>query len=247
MIEVTALRKVYRGKEDVVAVDEVSFRAERGEIFGLLGPNGAGKTTTLRMIATMLRPTSGTVKVDGVDAVADPPEVRGRIGFLSSNTGLYERHSPRELLETFGALHGLRGQALKRRIDELIQTFHMESFADRYCGLLSTGQRQKASIARALVHDPPVLVFDEPTSGLDVLVAHTLVEQIAALRADSRTIVLSSHIMPEVERLCDRVAVIHQGKIRASGSQAELLTQTGAESLEQAFFALVQPKSEEAA
>jgi sodium transport system ATP-binding protein len=237
VIQVKNLRKVYPGP--VEAVKDVSFEASPGEIFGLLGPNGAGKTTTLRILATMLRPTAGSVWVDGVDVSEDPSEVRRRIGFLSSSTGLYERHTPRETLETFGLLYGLEQSALTKRIEELLETFAMGSFADRACGLLSTGQKQKTSIARALICDPPVLIFDEPTSGLDVLVARTLIEQIDALRDGRRTIVLSSHVMPEVERLCDRAAIVHEGRILEQGTLAEINAAAGVERIEDAFFALI--------
>jgi sodium transport system ATP-binding protein len=237
VIEVQNLRKVYPGP--VQAVVDVSFTARPGEIFGLLGPNGAGKTTTLRILATMLRPTSGTARVDGVDVTEDPSEVRRRIGFLSSSTGLYERHTPREILETFGLLYGLSSEAVANRIEELVETFTMAPFADRACGLLSTGQRQKTSIARALICDPPVLIFDEPTSGLDVLVARTLIEQIDALRDARRTIVLSSHVMPEVERLCDRAAIVHEGRILEQGTLVEINAAAGVDRIEDAFFALI--------
>lgn len=237
MIEVHHLRKVYPGPVEAVA--DVTFQAHPGEIFGLLGPNGAGKTTTLRILATMLRPSGGWAKVDGIDVTEDPPEVRRRIGFLSGSTGLYERHTPREILETFGLLNGLKGAALARRIDELLETFDMGAFAERACGLLSTGQKQKTSIARALISDPPVLIFDEPTSGLDVLVARTLVAQIAALKADRRTIVLSSHVMPEVEALCDRAAIVYQGRVLEQGTLAEINAAAGVERIEDAFFALI--------
>jgi len=239
VIEVSGLRKVYQGATDVVAVDDVSFTAQSGQIFGLLGPNGAGKTTTLRIISTVLRPTSGEVRVDGVSAREDPQGVRRRIGFLSASTALYERLTPRETLTYFGRLHGLGEEALASRIDELAQRLEMGGFVDRHCGLLSTGQKQKVSVARALIHDPPVLVFDEPTSGLDVLVARTLLQQIEALRDARRTIILSTHIMQEAERLCDALAVIHRGRIQAQGTRASLLEATGEPSLEDAFFTLV--------
>ncbi|RMG12115.1 MAG: ATP-binding cassette domain-containing protein [Planctomycetota bacterium] len=244
MIEVAALRKVYPGDPPVVAVDEVSFTARPGQIFGLLGPNGAGKTTTLRIVSTILRPSGGSVRVDGVSVTEDPRAVRRRIGFLSAGTALYERLSPREHLDYFGRLCGLDSAAIRERTDALADALAMESFLDRPCGLLSTGQKQKTSIARALVHDPPVLVFDEPTAGLDVLVARALVERIEGLRDARRTIVLSTHIMSEAERLCDVVAVIHRGRILAEGSVANLLDRAGAPNLEEAFFALVRAAEE---
>ena len=240
MIEVTGLRKVYRGAVEVVAVEDVSFTAKAGQIFGLLGPNGAGKTTTLRIIATVLKATSGDVQVAGVSAKDDPQRVRQQIGFLSASTGLYDRLTARELIAYFGQLNGLGEDTLDARIDELSDMLEIGPFLDRPCGLLSTGQKQKVSIARALVHDPPVLIFDEPTSGLDVLVARTLIQRIEALRDARRTIILSTHIMTEAERLCDEVAIIHQGRIRAKGTLDDLRGEAGCETLEDAFFALIE-------
>ncbi|MDC3378737.1 ATP-binding cassette domain-containing protein [Planctomycetota bacterium] len=239
MIEVEHLHKVYTGgaAEPVVAIEDVSFSARPGTIFGLLGPNGVGKTTTLRIIATVLTATSGIVRVDGADARTDPLEVRRRIGFLSTSTGLYERLNPRELLRYFGQLHGMEPARLEQRIEELVDTFEIGPFADRLCGVLSTGQKQRTSIARALLHDPPVVIFDEPTSGLDVVGARALVQRIASLKDARRTILLSTHIMHEAERLCDEVAILHKGRVKAAGSVAELKERTGTTNLEDAFFA----------
>ncbi len=239
MIEVEGLRKVYDAREPVVAVDDVSFTAQPGRIFGLLGPNGAGKTSTLRVLSTALRPTAGRVTVAGASVTEDPQAVRARIGFLSASTGLYERLTPRELLRTFGGLHGLSEDVLEERIEALLDDLDLRPFADRACGLLSTGNKQKVSIARTLVHDPVVLILDEPTSGLDVLVARALVARIAALRAEHRTILLSTHRLHEAERLCDDVAVIHQGRILARGSREEVCAAAGHQRLEDAFFALI--------
>ena len=240
MIVVDDLRKTYGvGRDQVHALRGLSFRAEPGTIFGLLGPNGAGKTTALRIIATVLQPTQGRVTVCGRSTRDDPAAVRRQIGFLSASTGLYERLTPRELLRYFGQLHGMSADALEARIEDLVQTLDMRGFADRACGLLSSGQKQKTSIARAIVHDPPVLVFDEPTATLDVLVARALLARIADLRDASRTILLSTHILLEAERLCDRVAIVHRGARLAEGTPADLQAQTDRDSLEDAFFALV--------
>ncbi|MEZ6188559.1 MAG: ATP-binding cassette domain-containing protein [Planctomycetota bacterium] len=238
MIDVQNLVKVYAAHtpNPVRAVNGVSFTARPGTVFGLLGPNGAGKTTTLRIVATVLSPTEGTAVVGGVDVRQDPAAVRRQIGFLSASTGLYDRLNPREMLGYFGALYGLGGAALEARIDALVDLFEMKDFQDRPCGVLSSGQKQKTSIARALIHDPPVLILDEPTSSLDVLVARTVVERIAALRSSKRTILLSTHIMSEAERLCDEVAFLYRSKIQASGTLAEI---QGDQPLEDAFFAKV--------
>lgn len=213
MIEVRELCKTYPGVVPVKAVDHVSFEAQRGEVFGLLGANGAGKTTTLRMLVTLLRPDSGTATVNGHDVVASPAEVRRSIGFLSVTTGLYERLTAREMLVTFGNMQGVPDA--NRRADELIERFGIGEFANQRCGRLSTGMKQKVSIARSLVHDPPVLVLDEPTVGLDVLVAQTFLEFVEAARDEGRCVIYSTHIMSEVERLCDRIAVIHHGNLVA--------------------------------
>ena len=240
MIEVDSLAKSYDAGAGppVEALRGVSFQVPPGAVFGLLGPNGAGKTTLLRIVATLLRPSAGTVRVDGRDVRSDPEGVRARIGFLSASTGLYERLTPRETLRYFGRLHGLADEAVERRSAELIALLDMGGFCDRVCGTLSAGQRQKTSIARALVHDPPVLIFDEPTANLDVLVARAVLERIAALRDARRTIVLSTHVLAEAERLCERVAIVHHGRLLALGTREEVAARGGG-SLEEAFFALV--------
>jgi sodium transport system ATP-binding protein len=246
MVIVEGLTKVFReGRPgEVRAVEGVSFEARPGEVYGLLGPNGAGKTTTLRMLSTILRPTSGRVEIDGVDAAARPDEVRRRLGFLSGATGVYARLTPREQARYYGALHGLAGEDLERRVSETLRVLKAEDFADRTCGTLSSGQKQKASLARTVVHDPPVLVLDEPTANLDVLVARSVVEFIRGARAAGRTVLLSTHDMSEAERLCDRLAVIHRGKVLAQGTLAEVKAAGGgAADLETAFFHLVGPEA----
>lgn len=223
----------------VLAVDDVSFTAHPGRVFGLLGVNGAGKTTTLRMLSTVLTPTSGRAEIDGADVVKDPDAVRARIGFLSTSTALYGRLTPRETLAYFGGLYGLQGAALRARIDESIDRLEIGAFADRLCDKLSTGQKQRVSIARATLHDPPVLFFDEPTAGLDVVASQAVLEVIESARTRGKTIVFSTHIMSEVERLCDDVAVIHDGRIVGQGSAEELKASTGEATLEAAFLKLV--------
>jgi sodium transport system ATP-binding protein len=248
MIHVNQLTKTFhdskRGK--VHAVDQISFDAGAGEIFGLLGPNGAGKTTTLRILCTVLKPTAGTATVAGFDVVKQPDLVRRHIGFLSANTGVYERMTAWELVAYYGRLHGLNGRRLEQRIDELFDRLSMNDFRDVMGAKLSTGMKQKVSIARALVHDPPVLIFDEPTAGLDVLVQRAVLRQIAGLRQAGKCVLFSTHIMHEAEKLCDRVAIMHRGAILTCGSLAELRARHGQDDLEELFFQLV-GEGEEAA
>jgi len=241
MIEVEGLTKTFphRGRPQVAAVDDVWFTVNPGEVFGLLGPNGAGKTTTLRMLCTVLKPTAGYATVAGFDVASQPGEVRKHVGFLSANTGVYDRMTAWEMVEYYGRLYGLSGAPLRRRLDELFESFHMTEFRDVVGGKLSTGMRQKVSIARALVHDPPVLIFDEPTNGLDVLVQRAVIRNIADLRGRGKTILFSSHIMTEVEKLCDRVAIMARGRIVACGTLQELRAKYGQTDLEELFFALV--------
>jgi len=241
MIEVSNLRKVFRDKArgEVVAVDDLSFRCGKGEVFGLLGPNGAGKTTTLRILSTALRPTSGTVLVDGVDVTEDPGEVRRRIGFLSGSTGLYARLTPREIATYFGRLYRMTDKDIERRISELFERLDMQSFADRRADALSTGQRQKASIVRAILHEPPILVFDEPTTGLDVMTSREIIRLIRACKEEGRCVVFSTHYMEEADKLCDRLAVVHHGRLFAEGTPEELRRRTGCDDLEEAFLSLI--------
>jgi sodium transport system ATP-binding protein len=223
----------------IPAVDAVSFSCHPGEIFGLLGPNGAGKTTTLRMLSTVLKPTSGKATVAGFDVVRQPDKVRESIGFMSAGTGIYERRTAWELVEYFGRLYGMPDDTLKARMNKVFSWLQMTDFKDVMGARLSTGMRQKVSIARTIIHDPPVLIFDEPTSGLDVLVARSLRQRILELRDQGKTIVFSSHDMNEVAKLCSRVGIIHKGRLRALGPPAELLDQFGQPDLEELFFHLV--------
>ncbi len=241
MIQVESLTKSFRDLRRglVHAVDHVSFEARPGEIFGLLGPNGAGKTTTMRILCTVLRPTGGRALVAGYDVATQPGEVRRHIGFLSANTAIYDRMSAWELVEYFGRLYGLKGEALRGRMETVFTTLQMNDFRDTLGAKMSTGMRQKVSIARAIVHDPPVLIFDEPTAGLDVLVARAVLRNIEQLRAMGKCILFSTHIMREVERLCDRVAIMSRGQVLACGTLAELRKLHGQEDLEELFFTLV--------
>ena len=241
MIEVHDLSKRFPDLQqgEIVALDGVRFNVGPGEVFGLLGPNGAGKTTCLRILSTILTPTAGTASIDGRDIVDDPDGVRARIGFLSGSTGLYDRMTARETVEYFGRLYGLDEDRLSESIERIFTTLSMNEFADTLNSRLSTGMRQKVSIARALVHDPPVLIFDEPTTGLDVLVARAVLDTVATLRDEGKCIIYSTHIMREVERLCDRLAIIHRGRILAAGSQRDLLAASEQPDLEEHFFDLV--------
>lgn len=223
----------------VHAVRDVDLSARYGEIVGLLGPNGAGKTTTLRMIATLLTPTSGEVTVGGISTVADPMAVRRQVGYLTGDTGLYGRLTPRELLLYFGRLHEVPAQTLKRRVDQLIADLQVGEFHDRRCDTLSTGQKQRVNIARTLIHDPTVLIVDEPTSGLDIISAQFILKFLARERERGKAIILSTHIMTEAELLCDRLLLIHKGEIMASGTLVQLLEGASAPNLTEAFLATI--------
>jgi sodium transport system ATP-binding protein len=241
MIQVQNLSKTFTDSKrgPVRAVDGVSFDVQDGEIFGLLGPNGAGKTTALRLLATVMTPTGGAATVGGHDVVREPGEVRKKIGFLSGDMGLYHRLTPREILAFFGELNGLEGAALKDRIARMLALLQMESFADTKVDQLSTGMRQKVAIARTLIHDPPILILDEPASGLDVPTARVIEEFILEARRAGKCILLSTHVMEEAEYLCDRIAVIHEGRIRIAGTMEELRVATGKQRLREIFLALL--------
>jgi sodium transport system ATP-binding protein len=245
MIIADALTKIYRDakRAPVRALDQVSFEARPGEVFGLLGVNGAGKTTCLRLLATLLRPTSGTAIINGADVVKNPEAVRAHVGFMSTTTALYGRLSAAELVEYFGRLHGLPENTLRARMDRLFELFDMNSFRDRRCAKLSTGMKQKVSIVRTLIHDPPVMIFDEPTIGLDVLTARTIVDFIRSCRAEGKTVIFSTHVMSEVEKLCDRVAIIHGGRLQAQGTLRELQSEFGLQSMEDLFVRIVEERS----
>jgi sodium transport system ATP-binding protein len=221
------------------AVADVSFTAPAGAIVGLLGPNGAGKTTLLRVLSTALRPTAGTASFDGVDIVRDPLEVRRRLGFLSGSTGLYGRLTPRELLAYFGSLHGLEGEPLRRRIDELVALLRMGDYVDRRNDTLSTGMKQKVSIARTLVHDPSIVVFDEPTTGLDVAAAETILRLVERCRDEGKTVLLSTHHLHEVARVCDTVVIIDRGRLCFSGSVEQMRERGGAAALDRALLCII--------
>ncbi len=236
MIEATGLAKRFKRFE---AVKNVTFSAYPGEVFGLLGPNGAGKTTTLRMLSTVITPSAGTATVSGYDVRTQKNEVRAHVGILVESAGLYAHSTTREHLRYVGHLHGLRGPGMERRIDELIALLDMGDFADRRAQGFSRGMIRKVVLAMALVHDPPNVILDEPTQGLDVVSTRAVRAIIQQFKAEGRCVVLSTHHMDEVERLCDRVAIVHRGTILAQGTPAELIAQTHADNLETAFVAIV--------
>ena len=241
MIAVEHLMKSFRDLRRglVHAVDHVSFEARPGEIFGLLGPNGAGKTTTMRILCTVLRPTGGSARVAGYDVATQASQVRQHIGFMSANTAIYDRMSALEMVSYFGRLYGLGEERLRERLETVFGLLQMNDFRDTLGAKMSTGMRQKVSIARAIVHDPPVLIFDEPTAGLDVLVGRAVLQSIEQLRQLGKCVLFSTHIMREVERLCDRVAIVSQGRVQACGTLAELRQRYHEEDLEELFFRLV--------
>ena len=243
MIEARGLSKRFQDKKrgEIRAVDNVSFTCQPGKIYGLLGANGAGKTTTLRMLATILEPTDGTAVVCGHDVVEEPEKVRANVGFLSTATALYPRLTAQELVEYFGRLNGLDEPTLKKRVEDIFNRLDMNGFRDRRCDKLSTGMKQKTSIARTLVHDPPVMIFDEPTTGLDVMTARTIITFISDCRDRGKAIIFSTHIMSEVDRLCDRVGIIHDGKLLADGTVPELRAKYAEHNLEEIIVKVVGP------
>ena len=248
MIEARSLSKVYADlhRGPFVALDGVSFVARPGEIYGLLGPNGAGKTTALRILSTVLQPTTGTAIINGFDVVTQPAQVRHHIGFMSANTAVYDRMTAWEMVEYFGRLYGIDDVQLRERMELLFDRLKMQDIRDLLGAKMSTGMKQKVSIARAIVHDPPVLIFDEATNGLDVLVARSLLEAVAELRDQGKCIIFSTHIMREAERLCDRVAIVHQGRMLAEGTRAELSERYGQPDLEELFFELIRSQESQA-
>jgi sodium transport system ATP-binding protein len=241
VIETHNLGKQFRGARGaaVCAVDDVNFRCQPGQVYGLLGANGAGKTTTLRMLATLLEPTSGSAQIAGHDIRREPAAVRRGIGFLSAATALYGRLTAREMTEYFGRLHGLETNALRNRVQDVFARLEID-FADQRCDTLSTGMKQKVSIARTLVHDPAVMIFDEPTLGLDVMTARTIVNFIRHCRTHGKTVIFSTHVMSEAEKLCDTIGIIHHGRLVAEGTLAELRARYQKQDLEDIFVSAVE-------
>jgi sodium transport system ATP-binding protein len=232
------------GRGEIRAVDSISFECQEGQVFGLLGANGAGKTTTLRMLSTILAPTSGTATLMGHDVVRSPEGVRKNLGFYSATTALYPRLTARETIEFFARINQYPADRVEERVEYLIKRFDLTKYADARVEKLSSGMKQKVSIARTVAHNPSVLIFDEPTVGLDVLNALDVQETISELRSEGKTIIFSTHIMSEAERLCDRIAIIHGGHILASDTLAALRQATGQHYLEDIFVLYVKAGQE---
>jgi sodium transport system ATP-binding protein len=241
MIEARNLTKTFRDKKrgEIHAAEDVSFRVATGQIYGLLGANGAGKTTTLRMLATLLRPTKGSATVAGFDVVKESQQVRANVGFLAASTALYGRLTARETLAYFGRLNGISDDGIKARTKRLADELDMHEFLDRRCDKLSTGMKQKTSIARTLIHDPAVMIFDEPTVGLDIMAARTIVRFVRECRDAGKTVIYSTHIMSEVEKLCDVVGIIHGGRLLAEGTLDELRARYYEQEMEEIFVRAV--------
>ena len=241
MIEVHNLSKSYEDPDGgmIHAVHEATLTCYDGEIYGLLGPNGAGKTTTLRCLATTLQPTGGGATVAGHDLVKDPEAVRRSIGFLSAAIGLYNRLTPRETMRFFAQLYGMKGSKLDERVEYVLNLFDINEFADRPNDRLSTGMKQRVGLARALVHDPPVLILDEPTSGLDPVVSLTVENAVQSLAKAGKCVLFSTHLLEQAQAICTRIGVIGHGRVLGEGTIPELCARTGTETLRGAFFALL--------
>lgn len=255
MIEVSDLRKEFvlsrqQRKElnttdpKAIAVDGISFKCEPGRVYSLLGPNGAGKTTTLRMLSTIFKPTSGSITIAGIDAIANPQEARRKIGFLTGSTGLYARLTPNEVIKYFADLYGISKSDFEERKDRLYTLLDMHDFQGKRIGKLSTGMKQKVSICRTMIHDPEVVVFDEPTSGLDVITAENIIKLIRDCKDEGKTVIFSSHIMSEVDLLCDDIAIIHKGRMLHEGTMTDFRKNMQAENLTAEFIRIVNQSSQ---
>lgn len=255
MIEISDLRKEFmlsrRQRKELnttdtkaVAVDGISISCKPGRVFSLLGPNGAGKTTTLRMLSTVFKPTSGTITIAGVDAVAEPAEARKKIGFLTGSTGLYARLTPNEVIKYFADLYSVPRDEFEERKEKLYTLLDMHDFQGKRIAKLSTGMKQKVSICRTMIHDPEVVIFDEPTSGLDVITAENIIQLIRNCREEGKTVIFSSHIMSEVDLLCDDMAIIHKGKMLFNGTMMDFRNNMKAENLTAEFIRIVNASKE---
>lgn len=238
------LTKLKTKKEDFLAVNNVTFKAKEGEILGILGPNGAGKTTLLRMLGGILTPTSGSIDVDGYDYSIDKNAAKKEIGYLSGNTKLYNRLSPRELLTTFASLYEMPKEEIEKSIKQVIDIMDMESFIDNRIENLSTGQTQRTSIARCLIHSPKVYIFDEPTLGLDVISSKSIIDFMKNEKEKGKTVLYSTHYMEEAETLCDRIMMIHKGEVIAMGTPKELKEKTNTNNLRDVFITLASERGD---
>jgi sodium transport system ATP-binding protein len=245
VIEVDKLSRHFPGpnQQPVMAVNDVSFRVERGEVFGLLGPNGAGKTTTLRMMLGLLRPSSGDSRIDNVSVAAYPDEIKRRVGFVSTSVGVYQWLSPREMLLFVADLYDIDPKLAQQRIADLSRLLDFESYLDRRCGVLSTGQKQRINLARALIHDPPVMLLDEPTRGLDIVGSQVVFEYIQHLRTEGKAVIICTHRLDEAERFAGRFGLLHEGTLKHLGTLKELQQQTGETLLTTMFINLLKSDS----
>lgn len=247
MIQVQALVKEFPKKDGTVfrAVDEVNFEAAHGEIVCLLGVNGAGKTTTMRILSTVFQPNSGTALIEGFDVRTQGDEVRKNLGFLSGDTGLYLRLTPREFVTYFGRLYGIADTQIKARIVEMAALLDMNDFLDKKMEFLSSGMKQKVSIVRSIIHDPPVMIFDEPTSGLDILTARNIIAFIRECKNRGKCVLFSTHIMREAERLADRIVMIHKGRVLSQGTLEQMRAESGQTDLDDIFVYYINQASDE--
>jgi sodium transport system ATP-binding protein len=227
-------------QKTATAVHDLSFSCQPGRVFSLLGPNGAGKTTTLRMIATLITPTSGQIQINGLDALSNPQEARKHIGFLTGSTGLYARLTPIEVIDYYADLYGVEKSVREQRKEELFSLLHMNDFLHKRIGKLSTGMKQKVSICRTMIHDPSVVIFDEPTSGLDVITAENIIKLIRSCKDQGKTVLFSSHIMSEVDLLCDDLAIIHQGTLKFNGAMSDFRANMQTANLTEEFIRIIQ-------
>lgn len=242
MITIHELSKRFHiGGVPILAVDRLSFAVAAGEVYGLLGPNGAGKTTTIRMIVGLLQPDDGYAEVAGFRTSEFPDEVKSHVGLVSANDGVYPWLSVREMLLFFADLYGIQPQQARENLRTLSALFDLTPLLDRRCSLLSTGQRQRVTLARALIHSPPVMLLDEPTRGLDVLGSQVVVDYVRRLRDDGKAVIVSTHRLDEAERLCDRFGLLHQGRLRLEGTLPELRATTGCQTLVDMFRSFFQP------
>lgn len=255
MIEVKSLKKIYKlskkqmvqndtKEKQKIAVNNISFSTKKGEIFGLLGPNGAGKTTTLRCISTLIKSTEGDIFVDGLNIKKESEEVRKKISFLTNELKLDTHFTPKYTMEYFGSFYGLSKEEIEKRTEYLFREFDIESFAYTKIEELSTGMKQKLSIAVSLIHDPELVIFDEPTNGLDIITARAVMNYLQKLKNEGKSVIISTHIMSVASKLCDRIAILIDGKIKINGTLEEILEQTGTEDLEDGFFKLYNNSSQ---